>query len=60
MHGDEDEITNPKASKFFADKNQENCTFKLWKEAYHELHNEPFNDEVFQYICNWIYKLLKK
>lgn len=60
IHGDEDEITNPKASKIFADKNQENCTFKLWKKGYHELHNEPFNNEVFEYICDWIYKLLKK
>jgi len=60
IHGDEDEITNSKASKIFADKNQENCTFKLWKKGYHELHNEPFNNEVLEYICDWIYKLLKK
>ncbi|NOU61590.1 alpha/beta hydrolase [Marinifilum caeruleilacunae] len=60
MHGDEDEITDSAASKFFADKNQENCTFKLWKNAYHELHNETCNQEVFDYICNWINQLLKK
>ncbi|MCT4602283.1 MAG: lysophospholipase [Marinifilum sp.] len=60
IHGDEDEITDSAASKFFAEKNQENCTFKLWKKAFHELHNEPFNQEVFDYICDWINKLLKK
>lgn len=60
MHGDEDGITDSAASKYFANKNQENCTFKLWSKAYHELHNEPFNNEVFEYICDWIYKLLKK
>ncbi|PXX97900.1 lysophospholipase [Marinifilum breve] len=60
IHGDEDGITDSAASKYFANKNQENCTFKLWSKAYHELHNEAFNSEVFEYICDWIYKLLKK
>ncbi|WP_421920834.1 alpha/beta hydrolase [Marinifilum sp.] len=60
IHGDEDEITDSAVSELFASKNQENCTFKLWKKAFHELHNEPFNQEVFDYICDWINKLLKK
>lgn len=60
IHGDEDEITDSKASKFFAAKNQENCTFKIWSKGYHELHNEPFQQEVFHCICDWINELLKK
>jgi alpha-beta hydrolase superfamily lysophospholipase len=27
---------------------------KIWDGGYHELHNEPFKDEVFKYIIDWI------
>jgi len=60
LHGDEDEITNYKASQYFAAKNEENCTFKLWTEGYHELHNENFKEEVFDFICDWMNDILNK
>jgi alpha-beta hydrolase superfamily lysophospholipase len=34
--------------------------FKLWDGGYHELHNEPFKDEVFSYIVKWIEKQIRK
>jgi alpha-beta hydrolase superfamily lysophospholipase len=29
---------------------------KIWEGGYHELHNEPFKDEVFKCILDWIKK----
>ncbi len=53
MHGSEDMITSPEASREFAEKT-EMVELKIWEGGYHELHNEPFRDEVFAYIMNWI------
>lgn len=60
LHGSDDGITESSASNIFAGKNKENCTFKLWEGGFHELHNEPFKDEVFEYILNWINNLLNQ
>lgn len=60
LHGGEDRITNCVASKHFAMKNKENCTFKSWEEGYHELHNENFKEEVFNFISNWMNDILNK
>jgi alpha-beta hydrolase superfamily lysophospholipase len=27
---------------------------KIWPGGYHELHNEPFKNDVFKFILNWI------
>jgi alpha-beta hydrolase superfamily lysophospholipase len=32
--------------------------FRIWEGGYHELHNEPFKQEVFDYILAWINKML--
>jgi alpha-beta hydrolase superfamily lysophospholipase len=53
MHGSEDMITSPEASREFAGKT-EMAELKIWEGGYHELHNEPFRDDVFAYIMNWI------
>lgn len=58
LHGSDDEITDSQASEYFASKNKENCTFKMWKGGFHELHNETFSIEVFYYICKWMNKIL--
>ncbi|MGQ1911600.1 lysophospholipase [Marinifilum sp. RC60d5] len=58
MHGSKDKITDPKASEYFASKNKKNCTFKLWDDGFHELHNENFSINVFHYICKWMNKIL--
>jgi alpha-beta hydrolase superfamily lysophospholipase len=29
---------------------------KIWEGGYHELHNELFKQDVFEFIVNWINK----
>jgi alpha-beta hydrolase superfamily lysophospholipase len=55
LHGKDDPITSPEASAEFAGKSDK-VELKIWDGGYHELHNEPFRDEVFKYILNWINK----
>jgi acylglycerol lipase len=55
MHGNDDLITSPEASREFASKTNL-VELKIWDGGYHELHNEPFKKEVFKYILNWISK----
>jgi alpha-beta hydrolase superfamily lysophospholipase len=53
LHGSDDMITSPAGSKEFAAKTNL-VDFKIWEGGFHELHNEPFKEEVFKYILNWI------
>lgn len=54
MHGTEDELTAHDASAEFAQLNPKFITFKSWENLYHELHNEPQQNEVMQLAANWI------
>jgi alpha-beta hydrolase superfamily lysophospholipase len=53
VHGGDDQITSPEGSREFSQKSG-NTQLRIWEGGYHELHNEPFKDEVFKYIINWI------
>jgi len=53
IHGSDDLITSPAGSKEFA-ANSPKAELKIFDNGYHELHNEPFRHEVFQYILDWI------
>jgi alpha-beta hydrolase superfamily lysophospholipase len=53
LHGSDDQITSPEGSRKFAGKTKL-AELKIWEGGYHELHNEPFNNEVFKYIIYWI------
>ena len=53
LHGSDDRICSPEGSKEFAGKSDK-TEFKIWDKGYHELHNEPFKNEIFIYILNWI------
>jgi acylglycerol lipase len=55
MHGSDDHITSPQASRDFASKTNM-AELKIWDGGYHELHNELFKEEVFSYIVKWIEK----
>lgn len=57
MHGSDDQICSPHGSKEFA-ASSGMTEFMLWNGGYHELHNEPFKDEVFKHILAWINKHL--
>ncbi len=58
MHGSDDQICSVEGSREFASLTQL-AELKIWDGGYHELHNEPFRQEVFSYITGWINKLLK-
>lgn len=53
VHGSDDNICSPEGSKEFCSKTQ-NAELKIWDGGFHELHNEPFRDDVFRFIVSWI------
>jgi alpha-beta hydrolase superfamily lysophospholipase len=55
IHGSDDPICSPDGSREFASKTNK-VKLKIWDAGYHELHNEPFKEEVFKYIVDWIKK----
>lgn len=55
MHGSEDMISSPEGSRQFASASK-TTELKIWDGGYHELHNESFRDEVFEYLFQWIDK----
>jgi acylglycerol lipase len=54
MQGSADRITSSKASHEFALRVGDRCTFKSWKDCFHELHNEPEQDQILAYALNWM------
>jgi len=54
MHGDADRITSAQASQEFAAQAEDHCTLKIWKGLYHELHNEPEQNEVLTHTLDWM------
>jgi acylglycerol lipase len=59
MHGKSDSIAFPSSSTEFAALVKENCQLVLWEDGWHELHNEPFKEEVFKTMISWMDGLLK-
>ena len=55
-----DRITSFEATVEFAHKAGNRVHFKAWNGMFHELHNEPFREEVFKYILTWMDKELKR
>ena len=53
MHGTGDQICSHEGSREFASKTSL-AELKLWEGGSHELHNDLYRDEVFNYIKNWI------
>lgn len=60
MHGKEDKIAFPSSSIEFAASLKDKCTLYLWDDAYHELHNEPEQAEVFKTMQIWMDARLKE
>ena len=58
MHGASDRLTSPDGSREFFENSNENVSLKIWDGLYHELHNEPENEEIFEFETNWIQKIL--
>ena len=58
MHGADDKITSPKASKQAYEGNKNWIEFKIWEGRYHELHNETNRVEVAETVLAWLKKNL--
>ena len=60
MYGSGDYIVNPGLIKEFAKSAPlSKLTFKEWEGFYHELHNEPEKEQVFNTMLNWMAVELK-
>jgi alpha-beta hydrolase superfamily lysophospholipase len=56
MHGGADRLSSSKASREFADKINENCTFKIWDGFYHKILNELGKEKVLKFMIDWLDK----
>ena len=54
MQGDGDRVVSVDANVEFAGNVPGDCTLKIWDGLYHELHNEPEHEEVFNYTVDWL------
>ncbi len=54
MHGGEDRLAFTAGSREFAGKIKADCTLKIWDGLYHEIHNEPEKDQVFEFLLSWL------
>ncbi|MEZ4903920.1 MAG: alpha/beta hydrolase [Spirosomataceae bacterium] len=56
MHGSDDLLTSQPASEVFSKRVGGDIVYKKWEGMYHELHNEPQKQAVFQYTLEWLEK----
>lgn len=54
MHGGDDPLTAPDASRQFCEQAGELATYKEWHGMYHEIHNEVDRQEVLDYLVDWL------
>lgn len=54
MHGEDDKITSPVATKKVAQRIKGDVSLKTWPMTKHEIHNEENRTEVFQFVWNWL------
>ncbi|WP_322791631.1 alpha/beta hydrolase [Bellilinea sp.] len=54
LHGNADQLTAVEGSRELAEKNRKYVTYIEWEGGYHELHNEPDKEQVFQVILKWL------
>ena len=54
FHGNQDRLTSFQASKEFAGKAGKNLTFMEWDGMFHETHNEPDKQNVFNFSLGWV------
>jgi len=59
MHGTEDKLTSHGATQELHERIPERSELKLWEGFYHELHNEPEQEELLSYVTQWLEKHLK-
>jgi acylglycerol lipase len=60
MHGKSDTIAYASGSEEIASLVKEKSKLVMWENGWHELHNEPFKEEVFKTMIAWMDGLLAK
>jgi acylglycerol lipase len=56
MHGSDDQVAYARGSREFSEKAGDKVTLKIWDGMYHEIHNEPGQEQVFAYMLDWLGK----
>ena len=56
LHGAKDGITDPKSTQLFAGRLTGDVTVNIYENAFHELHNEPEQEDYLGEIVDWIGK----
>ncbi len=59
MHGEKDELGYSEGSREFSNKIKGDCTLKIWPGLFHEVHNEPEKELVFEYLLDWLDRHIK-
>jgi alpha-beta hydrolase superfamily lysophospholipase len=60
LHGAADKLVYPRGSEELAGLIKGDLTLKLLDGLYHEIHNEPEQEEVFAFMIDWLNSQLKK
>ncbi len=58
MHGGADRITSAQATRELAERLRGNVAHREWPDLYHEIHNEPEQEQVFGYTLEWMMKVV--
>lgn len=54
MHGSDDRLTSATATKEFYGRVAGEVTYQEWPGLWHETHNEPEKEQVFEFATNWL------
>jgi alpha-beta hydrolase superfamily lysophospholipase len=54
MHGGDDKITSPAATREFYGRVKGKVTHREWPGLYHEIHNEKEQESVFEHTLDWM------
>ncbi len=54
MHGELDKLGYAEGSREFAGNIKGDCTLKIWTGLFHEIHNEPEKEQVFEFTRVWL------
>jgi acylglycerol lipase len=54
MQGSDDLLCSTQAGREFAERTTAQCTSKFWSHLYHEIHNEPEQQQVFETMISWL------
>jgi alpha-beta hydrolase superfamily lysophospholipase len=54
MHGEKDELGYAEGSREYASRIKGDCTLQIWPGLFHEVHNEPEKEQVFEFVRVWL------